>query len=132
MNKSLKNDLDLYYKEISALVLCEKKKKAEILKSLKVEIADYLEASPDSDMDEIRAVFGSPEEIAAGFSAELSQNEIRKKLSIRKAVIAVLLFALLVWTIFAAISLIDVHTEAHGYFREGLLYIYNVWGGEAL
>lgn len=127
MNESIKEKLSLYYKEISDNALCTKKQKAAFLKELKKEIGDYVENSPTADMEEITAVFGSPSEIAQGFSESIPQSEIRKRLSLKKAVIAFLLVFLIIWAVFAVISLIDVHTEAHGYFKEELLFIYNVW-----
>lgn len=125
MSNSLNDKLNVYYKEIYSSALCAKKQKSDFLKELKEQIEEYIENSPEADIDEIKSVFGSPEEIAAGFSAELSQTEIRKKLGIRKIIIAAVLAALLIWGVFAVISLIDVHTEAHGYFKEGMLNLYN-------
>lgn len=132
MNDILKEELNVYYKEISDIVLCSKKQKTVFLNELKREIGDYIENSPDTDMAEITAVFGSPSEIAEGFSGSLTQKEIKKRLSVKKIVILFLLAIFLVWIAFAVISLIDVHTESHGYFREEILYIYNVWGGDIL
>ena len=37
--------------------------------------------------------------------------------------------ALLIWAVFAALSLIDVHTEAHGYIEEGILRIVRLFIG---
>lgn len=132
MNDALNKMLNAYYKEIEKNILCPKNKKTAFLKELKKEIGAFIESSPEADMTEIIAVFGSPEEIAQGFSADITGVEIKKRISLKRAVILFLLAVLLIWGIFALISFIDVHSEAHGYFTEELLYIFNAWGGELL
>lgn len=132
MNKELKNKLCLYYGEISDGIICSSKKKRTFLKELKAEIEAFVDASPDADIEGIISVFGSPDEIAEGFNGTVSRKEMRKKLGIRKAVVLALVAALAVWGIFALISLIDVHSEAHGYFTEELIYIFNLRGGVLL
>ncbi len=132
MNNTLKYKLGVYYKEISDGILCSEKQKRSFLKDLNEEIEAYVDGTPDADMTEIVSVFGSPDEIAAGFNSGLSQREIKKKLNFRKIIISVLLAALAVWILFAVISLMDVHSEAHGYFTEEILCICNMWGGEQL
>ncbi len=128
MNDALNKKLNAYYREIADNILCPKNKKTAFLRELKREIGDFVENSPEADMTEIIAVFGSPEEIAQGFSADITGTEIKKRLSLKKTVILFLLAVLLIWAIFAVISFIDVHTESHGYFTEEIMYIYNVWG----
>lgn len=130
MNNSLNEKLNLYYKEISDCVLCSKKKKNTLLREIKNDVCEYTEQFPDAGIEEIISVFGTPEEIANGIG--ISYKEIKSKLDLRRLLIYFLLAGLLIWGIFAVISFIDVHSEAHGYFSESVLSIYNVWGGDLL
>lgn len=124
--------LKKYFREIESVLLCPEKKKSVFINQLKADIDDYLSNSPDADMGEIISVFGTPEEIAAGFSGELSGAELKKRLSVKKAVLFAVLAALIIWAVFAVVSYIDVHTEAHGYFSEGILFIMNNTGGKII
>lgn len=132
MNNTLKHKLGIYYKEISDGILCSGRQKNLFINDLKKEVDAFVDSTPDADMAEILSVFGSSEEIAAGFNSGLSQTEIKKRLSVRRVITVLLIAALAVWALFAVISLIDVHSEAHGYFTEELLYIYNMCGGEGV
>ena len=129
MNSTLNGKLNAYYKEISDRVLCTGKKRSALLEGLKNDVGEYLESFPEASIEDIISVFGTPEEIAGGVSADISLSEIKNKLNFRRILIIALLTALLIWAIFALISFIDVHTEAHGYFSEFVLHIYNVSGG---
>ena len=130
MDNSLNEKLNLYYKEISDCVLCSKKKKNILLCELRNDIREYTEYYPDAGIEEIISVFGTPEEIANGMG--ISYKEIKSRLDLRRVLIWFLLAVLLIWCIFAVISFIDVHIEAHGFFSEAVMHIYSVWGGDLL
>ena len=128
MNNGLENKLNLYYKEISNALVCTKKQKALFIGELKNEIMAYVESSPEADINDIRTVFGSPHDIADSFTVNILTDK-RKSVSAVNILIIALAAALIIWAVFAIISFIDVHTEAHGYFTEEILNIYNVSGG---
>lgn len=128
MNDSLNEKLSCYYKEISSRVSCKGKQKRSFIRELKGEVEEFLINSPDAGIDDIESVFGTPSEIAESFTVNKTAAEEKKIFTVRKTVLYAAIAFLLVWIVFAVISLIDVHTEAHGYFSEGILYIYNVLG----
>lgn len=132
MNKRLDERLSGYYKEIYSAIPCERKKKAAFMSEFRAQIEEFTESSPETDIEEIISVFGSPEEISEGFIKELTGREIRKKLTIKRIIAFFISAVLLIWAVFAVISLIDVHSEAHGYFSEAVLFIQKLWGGGAL
>ncbi len=126
MNDSLDKKLDCYYKEISSRVTCSAKQKRSFIRELKCEVEEFIRNSPEAGIDDIKSVFGTPSEIAESFTVNITAEEEKKIFTVRKIVLYSAAAFLLVWILFAVISLIDVHTEAHGYFSEGVLYIYNV------
>ena len=128
MNDFINKELGDYYKEISSRVTCKGKQKRSFIKELKGEVDEFLMNSPDAGIDDIKSVFGTPSEIAESFTVNKTAAEEKNIFTVRKIVLYSAAFFLLVWILFAVISLIDVHTEAHGYFSEGILYIYNVLG----
>ena len=70
--------------------------------------------------------------IAEGFIKELAGDEIKRKLSVKRILVFFISAVLLIWAVFAVVSLIDVHSDSHGYFTEEILHIQNIWGGGAL
>ena len=128
MNKS---ELKEYYKEIEKLLICGRKDKSAFMSELKANIEDYISDTGRSDIESIRSEFGTPEIIAESFLSNVNALAIRKKLSVKKCIIIALIVALAVYISFVVISLIDVHTEAHGYMEEGVVIINTLTGDDA-
>ncbi len=119
MNKHLEG----YYKEIYSLIVCEGKQKKAFINELKSAVSEYRELNPACTIDDIKAVFGTPEEIAFSFIENGSLTKVKRQINIKKVIIAAVITALLIWLAFAVISFIDVHLEAHGTLTEGILII---------
>lgn len=132
MNKALKKQVDKYCKEISAFVICPAKQKRSYIKELRSNINELYTENPSIDIEEITGIFGTPEQIAESFKSEADAINLRKQFSVKKMIFIFLLAALVIYLIFIAVSLFDVHTEAHGYFSEGFMLIKSLWGGEVL
>lgn len=129
MNKLQKIQLNAYYKEISSFAGLTEKQKKEFINELKSTVNEYAELNPDCTIDDIKAVFGTPEEIALSFIENGNFAKVKKKLDIKRAIVAAVITALIIWFAFAVISLIDVHLEAHGTLTEGMLLISTVTEG---
>ncbi len=126
-----KTELKEYYKEIEKLLICSRKDKSAFMSELKANIEDYISDTGKSDIESIKTEFGTPEVIAESFLSNANALAIRKKLNIKKCIIIGLIVALAVYIGFVIISLIDVHTEAHGYMEEGVVIINTLTGDDA-
>ena len=124
--------LKAYYKEIEKLLVCDRKQKNAFISELKANIDDYVSNCPEADIDKIKAEFGTPEIIAESFLSNSDAIAIRKKLNIKKCILIALAIALIIYLAFVVISLIDVHTEAHGYMQESIMMISALKGGVGL
>ena len=121
--------LKTYYARVSSLLLCSGKAKRTIMNELRGNVTDWLAENEDAQQEDILTVFGTPEQIAESALHGADPAALKKKIVLKRVVFAALLLALLIWAAFAVAGLIDVHTEAHGYFEEGLLAIGYVEGG---
>ena len=99
------------------------------MNELRGNVTDWLAENEDAQQEDILTVFGTPEQIAESALHGADPAALKKKIVLKRVVFAALLLALLIWAAFAVAGLIDVHTEAHGYFEEGLLAIGYVEGG---
>ncbi len=125
-------ELKLYYKEIEKLLVCDRKQKAAFMAELQANIDEYIAAVGETDMESIRAEFGTPEKISESFLTNSDAVTIKKKIDIKKCILAAVIIALVIYLAFVVISLIDVHTEAHGYMQEGIMMMNTLKGGGLL
>ncbi len=133
MSKALSAEVNGYLAEISTSLLCGEREKKKFISRLKNDIEAFLEENPEAQAEDIRAVFGSAEEISRSFMENSDPKAIAKKLRMRKYILAAVATVLIIYALFVVISLIDVHSEAHGYIEEGIMMIYsNIRGGECL
>lgn len=121
MTEALKKELNTYFSNVEDLLLCDRKNKKAFLEDLKNDIDEFVQHEPDVDFDSILSAFGTPEEIAESFLKNADIADIKKKMNVKKILLFSLLAVVLVYVIFVIASFIDVHTEAHGYFEEGIL-----------
>lgn len=129
MNKA---ELKAYYSEIEKLLVCNRKQKTAFMAELKANIDEYIATAGETDIESIRAEFGTPENIAESFLTNSNAVTIKKKLDIKKCILIAIAIALVIYLAFVIISLVDVHTEAHGYMEEGIMMISTLKGGAIL
>ena len=66
-------------------------------------------------MAEVIEQFGKPEEIAATFFEQYDKNEIKRKVNVRRVIIAAAVTIVTVFVIIMIIALIDTHNSKSGY-----------------
>lgn len=123
MNKITQKDLNSYYSLISRSLICSKKQKAAFLGELKTSVEEYLCENEGATAEDVYAFFGTPAEIAGSFMENNSAEKLKKGLGVRRMVFIALAVALLIYLAFIVISLIDVHSEAHGYMKQEIMAV---------
>ncbi|MCH5198808.1 MAG: hypothetical protein J1E34_07875 [Oscillospiraceae bacterium] len=126
--KTGNNIIKSYLTDVSSELLCDKKEKRAILNSLREDAEEYALGKETITRSELEDLFGSPESIAGNVILNNNAGFIKRKLTLKRAVLFALIAALVIWAAFIIISLIDVHTEAYGYIEEGLLAANNSIG----
>ncbi len=114
-----------YVSAVSGAVICNSKKKRRLLAQLRQDAEAFVAENEGATRQELEAFLGSPEVIAASVIVNSESSEIKSNISLRKTVAAAVLAALLIYLIFVAVSLVDVHIEAHGYIEEGIMCVFN-------
>lgn len=71
--------VEVYFREIKALLLCSKEQKEELLLGLKSDVEDFIEEHPDATLQDLKDHFGTPESIADSYQSTVGESEIRKK-----------------------------------------------------
>lgn len=132
MNKTIQDELKKYYKEIEDNLLCDRKQKKVFLTDIKSDIEDFLSANESPSIDGIIANFGTPTQIAESFLTMQEVGSIKKKMNLRRILLFAVTAVLFIYLAFVVISLIDVHTEAFGYFKETIACIRPILKGGIL
>ena len=119
----MKNDVLIteYISSVSSLIICPLKQKKAFLAELRSDVENFLVETENATKEDIENFFGTPESIASSFISNTDSAKIKRKISIKNIIILAVVLALLIYLAFVVISLIDVHTEAHGYFEEGIV-----------
>ena len=95
MSAVTKKELEHYRRQIKKSITVSSKEKDEMLRGLQTGIEEYLEQNPDATMEDVRAHFGEPCEIAAEFLPDVTPKD-RKRFVRRKKVILGLSLGLVV------------------------------------
>lgn len=119
----MKNDvlINEYVSSVSSLIICPLKHKKAFLAELRSDVENFLVETENATKEDIEKFFGTPESIASSFISNTDSAKIKRKISIKNIFIIAVILALLIYLAFVVISLIDVHTESHGYFEEGIV-----------
>lgn len=119
----MKNDvlINEYISSVSSLIICPLKQKKAFLAELRSDVENFLAETENATKKDIENFFGTPESIASSFISNTDSAKIKRKISIKNIIILAVVLALLIYLAFVVISLIDVHTESHGYFEEGIV-----------
>lgn len=107
MNKDIKK----YISQIKGCMLCDGGTKRRCINDLKSDIQDYIDTEGTQDIEKIKARFGAPEQIAKAFLMEMDVKKVKRKLDIRRAVIAVALAVVLIWGIGVSVALIEEYAN---------------------
>lgn len=119
----MKNDvlLNEYISSVSSLIICPLKQKKAFLAEFRSDVENFLAETENATKEDIENFFGTPESIAASFISNTDSTDIKRKISFKNILIIAVIVALLIYLAFVVISLVDVHTEAHGYFEKGIV-----------
>lgn len=116
MQNELKKEISKYLKEIRKLLPGNKDSKTEFIDGLTEQIEDFVAENEDATFHDILLTFGEPKEIADEYSAGIDAQEIKKSISIKKAIIIALIVAIVIWDLTMCFMATDAHFSYNGYY----------------
>lgn len=111
MQNELKKEISKYLKNIKHLLPGGKDSKTEFLDGLHEQIEDFVAENEDATFHDILLTFGEPKEIADEYSAGIDAQEIKKSISIKKAIIISLVVAIAIWGICTTVGAVISREE---------------------
>ena len=111
-------EIKSYISDVGNNLFCSRKQKKQILADIENEVLTYAENKRITDINEIYAHFGTPEEIAKAYIADAEPQNIKKAINIRKLLVAAVIIALAMLAITFIIAIVDSHNANAAYFTE--------------
>lgn len=122
MKTANREPLECFQKEVKALLLCPEEEKDRLLFGLWSDIEEYLEDHPDATLEELKAHFGQPEDVANSYQFSIGGEEVRKRIKKKKQLWYVLAIAIGVVFMAGLILLIVFVTKATDDLPEYQIY----------
>ena len=82
-----KTEITQYCREVRSYLPCSFREKRRIIRQIQDNISLYLQDHPDADMQQIRAHFGTPNQIAAACVEDMETAVLLRSLRTRKKIV---------------------------------------------
>lgn len=120
MQKKLKKEISKYLKEIILLLPGDSGSKRKYISGLKEDIYDFAADNESVTIRDIVLHFGEKEEIAKQYMDTLDIKAVKRKLSIKRVVSAILIITLIVWSVAVFFGSVKSNNDMQeGYFISG-------------
>lgn len=115
-----------YLREVKKRIPCSGSQKTEFLCQLEADVIYYCEDHDDVDFAALTKCFGSPEEVASDFFAELGANVVNRENFTRQRITYITLALVMALTVLIAgikiYSSYKQHQALDGYYIESITY----------
>lgn len=112
-------ELKTYYRDIRKALPCGWLHSRRLMKDLRGSIAEFLQESPNATFQEVTDRFGSAQQIAESYGEQLPPEKLRKSISIRKRIVAIIAascaVAVMGWLIYLTYVTIELQNRGPGY-----------------
>lgn len=118
MDRALAKEIQKYKKHVKALLICDSQTAKSYLSDLENGIADFVENSGATSIEEVITRFGEPEVVARAFFESADIRKIKRRMNIKRMLLVGVLLAVVIWAVAVSYLSIDAHLSMPGYFVE--------------
>lgn len=118
MDRALAKEIQKYKKHVKALLICDSKTAKSYLSDLENGIADFVENSGATSIEEVITRFGEPEVVARAFFESADIRKIKRRMNIKRMLLVGVLLAVVIWAVAVSYLSIEAHLSMPGYFVE--------------
>lgn len=119
--RTLETDVKRYLSKTKRYLLCDGKRKREILKEIEESIYEIAEKEGITDLEQIYKHFGTPEETASTYLSQADPKKIRNAVNIRKIMVIGIITALLILAIYMTIAVVNSYRSVNGFTEVELI-----------
>lgn len=118
MDRALAKEIRKYKKHVKALLICDSKTAKSYLSDLENGIADFVENSGATSIEEVITRFGEPEVVARAFFESADIRKIKRRMNIKRMLLVGVLLAVVIWAVAVSYLSIEAHLSMPGCFVE--------------
>lgn len=118
MDRALAKEIQKYKKHVKALLICDSKTAKSYLSDLENGIADFVENSGATSIEEVITRFGEPEVVARAFFESADIRKIKRRKNIKRMLLVGVLLAVVIWAVAVSYLSTEAHLSMPGYFVE--------------
>lgn len=107
MTKSLKSEIKKYVSNVNSLIFTGRATRRKFIRGFENDIFNYAEDNNVTDIREIAACFGEPEEVARNFLETVDLKALRRRTNLSKLMIGFCISAALIWGSSVGISALN-------------------------
>lgn len=120
-------ELKTYYRDVQKALPCSACQRRKLMQDICCAVSGYLEEHPEADIETVTAHFGTPQQIAETYLAEMPPQKLRQQLKVKKWIVGIIAAAvasaLLIWGIAVGIALANELQDADNYIETSSIII---------
>lgn len=118
------NQTKRYLRQVKRGLPCSRPEKRRYLTELEVDVAAYLQGCPDASVEDLYRNFGEPKAVAKEFMAQLSPEQLSRKMSVKRkilvGVISIMAILAIVLGALACYYADSIDKFVNGYFIDAI------------
>lgn len=123
---AIEKDIRNYISDVGKNLVCSRKQKNQILKDIENDVLDYTDNKQITDINEIYAHFGTPEDLAKTFLSSADVKSVKRKIKTRNIVLAFTVVVLTVFAVFIGYVIADQHDASGHFFADSPIEVLSV------
>ena len=120
-------ELKTYYRDVQKALPCSVSQRQKLMQDIRCAVSGYLQEHPEADIETVTAHFGTPQQIAETYLAEMPPQKLRQQLKVKKWIVGIIAAAaacaLLIWGIAVGIALANELQDADNYIETSPIVI---------
>lgn len=123
MQKELKKEIKKYLNAVKYLLPGDSGSKRKYISGLKEQIYDFAEDNENITFRDILLHFGEKEVVVQQYIKALDVKTVKRKMGVRRAAVAALVAALVIWSAVMCFVVADAHYASNGYYFERIGFV---------
>lgn len=111
------NQTKRYLRQVKRGLPCSRPEKRRYLTELEVDVAAYLQGCPDASVEDLYRNFGEPKAVAKEFMAQLSPEQLSRKMSVKRKILVGVISIMAILAIFIGVATAIVAYKRVDYYN---------------
>jgi len=116
---TIEKDIRKYISDVGKNLICSGKLKKQILKDIENTVLDYTDNRQITDINEIYAHFGTPEDLAKTFLLSADVKSVKRKIKVRNIIIVLAVLALTAVAVYVVHTIIIMDRKSVNFYLSG-------------